>query len=61
MYLYQVSGTYRKNINQIDNYYRNTDPEIIKTRYKTRKRILSYLYYQMIEWTDEKEKDGLNL
>ena len=39
----------------------NPDPEIIKKRYKTRNGILSYLYYQMVDWTDKKEKDNLSL
>ena len=40
---------------------KDTNPEIIKKRYKTRNGILSYLYYQMVDWTDKKEKDGLSL
>ena len=59
--LYLKNPKIEKTSNKLDNYYRNTDPEIIKTRYKTRKGILSYLYYRMIEWTDKKEKDGLRL
>lgn len=54
--LYLKNPKIEKTSNKLDNYYRNTDPEIIKTRYKTRKGILSYLYYQMIEWTNKKEK-----
>ena len=52
--LYLKNPKIEKTSNKLDNYYRNTDPEIIKTRYKTRKGILSYLYYQMIEWTNKK-------
>ena len=37
----------RKTSNKLDNYCRNTDPEIIKKRYKTRNGILSYLHYQI--------------
>jgi hypothetical protein len=59
--LYLKNPKIEKTSNKLDNYYRNTDPEIIKTRYKTRNGILSYLYYQMIGWTDKKEKDGLSL
>jgi len=59
--LYLKNPKIEKTSNKLDNYYRNTDPEIIKTRYKTRNGILSYLYYQMIDWTDKKEKDGLSL
>ena len=59
--LYLKDSLIEKTSNKLDNYYRNTDPEIIKKRYKTRNEILSYLYYQMIDWTDKKEKDGLSL
>ena len=59
--LYLKDPQIEKTSNKLDNYYRNTDPEIIKKRYKTRNGILSYLYYQMVEWTDKKEKDGLSL
>ena len=56
--LYLKNPNIEKTSNKLDNYYRNTDPEIIKKRYKKRKGILSYPYYQMIEWTDKKQKDG---
>ena len=59
--LYLKDPHIEKTSNKIDNYYRNTDPEIIKKQYKTRNGILSYLYYQMVDWTDKKEKDGLSL
>ena len=59
--LYLKNPNIEKTSNKLDNYYRNTNPKIIKTRYKTRKGILSYLYYQMIEWTDKKEKNILSL
>ena len=59
--LYLKDSKIEKTSNKLDNYYRNTDPEIIKKRYKTRNGILSYLYYQMVDWTDKKEKDNLSL
>jgi len=46
----------KKTSNKLDNYYRNTDPEIIKKRYKTRNGILSYLYYQWLIGLIKKKK-----
>ena len=54
--LYLKNPKIEKTSNKLDNYYRNTDPEIIKKRYKTKNGILSYLYYQMVDWTDKKRK-----
>ena len=52
--LYLKNPNKEKTSNKLDNYYRNTDPEIIKKIYKTRNGILSYLYYQMVEWTNKR-------
>ena len=54
--LYLKDSKIEKTSNKLDNYYRNRNPIIIKKRYKTRNGILSYLYYQMVDWTDKKEK-----
>jgi hypothetical protein len=43
--------------NQVENYYRQTEPEQIKTKYKTNKEILSYLHRKMKKWT---QKHGKN-
>lgn len=42
--------------NKIENYYRQTDPNEIKSRYKTKQGILSYLYYKMEYWTENFKK-----
>lgn len=42
--------------NSVENYYRQTDPEQIKTRYKTNNGILSYLNQKMKKWTQKHGK-----
>ncbi|RJS49879.1 MAG: hypothetical protein CIT03_00005, partial [Methanobacterium sp.] len=37
--------------NTVENYYRQTEPEQIKNKYKTKKGILTYLHYKMKNWT----------
>ena len=37
--------------NTVENYYRQTDPEQIKTRYKTNTGIINYLNLKMKNWT----------
>ena len=37
--------------NPVENYYRQTDPDQIKKKYKTSQGILSYLYRKMDYWT----------
>ena len=37
--------------NTVENYYRQTEPEQIKKKYKTKKGILTYLHYKMKNWT----------
>ena len=53
--LYLKDSKIEKTSNKLDNYYRNTDPEIIK-KYKTRNGILSQLYYQMLIGLIKKKK-----
>jgi C4-type Zn-finger protein len=40
-----------KTSNKVENYYRQTNPEIIKKLYKTKKGILTFLDFQMQNWT----------
>lgn len=42
--------------NTVENYYRQTDPEQIKTRYKTKQGILTYLDLKMKNWTKKHGK-----
>jgi transposase-like protein len=42
--------------NPVENYYRQTEPEQIKTKYKTNKGILSYLTRKMKKWTQKHGK-----
>jgi hypothetical protein len=42
--------------NHAENYYRQTEPEQIKTRYKTITGILSYLWRKMKKWTQKHGK-----
>jgi transposase-like protein len=42
--------------NSVENYYRQTEPEQIKTKYKTNKGILSYLTHKMKKWTQKHGK-----
>jgi transposase-like protein len=37
--------------NHVENYYRQTEPEQIKTKYKTKQGILNYLQRKMKNWT----------
>jgi transposase-like protein len=39
--------------NTVENYYRQTEPEQIKKKYKTKKGILTYLHYKMKNWTQK--------
>ena len=40
-----------KTSNKVENYYRQTNPEIIKKLYKTKQGILTFLDFQMQNWT----------
>ena len=40
-----------KTSNKVENYYRQTNPEIIKKLYKTKEGILTFLDFQMQNWT----------
>ena len=42
-----------KTSNKVENYYRQTNPEIIKKLYKTKNGILTFLDYQMENWTEK--------
>lgn len=42
--------------NKVENYYRQTNPEKIKKIYKTKKGILTFLDYQMQNWTEKHGK-----
>ena len=42
-----------KTSNKIENYYRQTNPEKIKKIYKTKNGILTFLDYQMENWTEK--------
>ncbi|MDO9045869.1 MAG: transposase, partial [Methanobacteriaceae archaeon] len=39
--------------NTVENYYRQTEPEQIKKKYKTITRILTYLHHKMKNWTQK--------
>ncbi|HII84848.1 MAG TPA: hypothetical protein HA271_08480 [Methanobacterium subterraneum] len=39
--------------NTVENYYRQTEPEQIKKKYKTITGILTYLHYKMKNWTQK--------
>ncbi|MDP3486278.1 MAG: hypothetical protein Q8S06_12315 [Methanobacteriaceae archaeon] len=39
--------------NTVENYYRQTEPEQIKKKYKTKQGILIYLHYKMKNWTQK--------
>ncbi|MDO5832945.1 MAG: hypothetical protein Q4Q14_08890 [Methanobrevibacter sp.] len=41
-----------KTSNKVENYYRQTNPEKIKKLYKTKNGILTFLDYQMENWTE---------
>lgn len=43
----------KKTLNKIENYYRQTNPEKIKKIYKTKNGILTFLDYQMENWTEK--------
>lgn len=42
-----------KTSNKVENYYRQTNPEKIKKLYKTKNGILTFLNYQMENWTEK--------
>ena len=42
-----------KTSNKVENYYRQTNPEIIKKLYKTKNGILTFLDYQIKNWTEK--------
>ena len=42
-----------KTSNKVENYYRQTNPEKIKKLYKTKTGILTFLDYQMKNWTEK--------
>ena len=42
-----------KTSNKVENYYRQTNPEKIKKIYKTKNGILTFLDYQMKNWTEK--------
>jgi len=44
--------------NTVENYYRQTEPEQIKKKYKTKKGILTYLHYKMKNWTKNHIKNN---
>ena len=45
-----------KTSNKVENYYRQTNPEIIKKLYKTKNGILTFLDFQMLNWTQKHVK-----
>jgi hypothetical protein len=56
--LFMRDGFVSRTTNPVENYYRQTDPEQIKDKYKTAQGILSYLARKMDYWT---AKFGRNL
>lgn len=46
-----------KTSNTVENYYRQTNPDQIKKRYKTKKGILTFLTYKMKYWTKNFKKN----
>lgn len=46
----------KRTSNTVENYYRQTEPEQIKTRYKTKNGILTYLELKMKKWTKKTRK-----
>ena len=42
-----------KTSNKVENYYRQTNPKIIKKLYKTKNGILTFLDFQMQNWTQK--------
>jgi len=49
--LFMRDGLVSRTTNSIENYYRQTNPEQIKNKYKTDQGILSYLARKMEYWT----------
>ena len=47
--------------NKVENYYRQTNPEKIKKLYKTKNGILTFLDYQMENWTEKTHKNQISL
>ena len=45
-----------KTSNKVENYYRQTNPEKIKKTFKTKNGILTFLDYQMQNWTQKHNK-----
>ena len=51
--LYLKNPQIEKTSNKVENYYRQTNPEIIKKLYKTKNGILTFLDYQIKNWTEK--------
>ena len=49
--LFMRDGLVSKTTNPVENYYRQTDPESTKKRYRTNRGVLSYLAQKMAYWT----------
>jgi transposase-like protein len=49
--LFMRDGLVSKTSNPVENYYRQTDPESTKKRYRTSRGVLSYLAQKMTYWT----------
>jgi len=55
--LFMRDGLVSRTTNPVENYYRQTDPEQIKDKYKTAQGILSYLARKMDYWTAKLGRD----
>jgi hypothetical protein len=44
-------GLVSKTANPVENYYRQTDPESTRKKYRTSRGVLSYLAQKMAYWT----------
>lgn len=51
----------KKTSNKVENYYRQTNPEKIKKLYKTKNGIMTFLDYQMENWTEKTHKNQISL
>jgi len=49
--LFMRDGLVSKTTNPVENYYRQTNPESTKKRYRTSRGLLSYLAQKMMYWT----------
>jgi hypothetical protein len=49
--LFMRDGLVSKTTNPVENYYRQTDPESTKKKYRTSRGVLSYLAQKMAYWT----------